>query len=377
MNKNKLFLDALIGIDLANSKYTFLENKALVNQLPLVFDGFVQVNEDNQEVDISFATPSSDFKNFLAVIPEAYSKNIENVQTTGEFKVNGEFKGVVDEEHIPKFTIQMNSDNASFKYPDLPQTVRNIMIDAVVENKTGITEDTFVDIKQLSFAIGQDKFNLNSRITELLGNTKVNAHADGKINLANLSKVYPMPEDYNLKGLLNADITTAFDMASVESKRYENTKTSGNLELDGFEYNSEELKNPIAINQASLTFNPETVSLNSFDGKTGQSDFKASGTLTNLLGYVFNEEPIEGNFDVNSNTFALNDFMVDSETEESSETPSEGEEEMKIPSFLDCTINAKANTVLYDNLNLKNVQGTLLIKDQKGWIVDFAMLLFG
>lgn len=377
LNKNKLFLDALIGIDLANSKYTFLENKALVNQLPLVFDGFVQVNEDNQEVDISFATPSSDFKNFLAVIPEAYSKNIENVQTTGEFKVNGEFKGVVDEEHIPKFTIQMNSDNASFKYPDLPQTVRNIMIDAVVENKTGITEDTFVDIKQLSFAIGQDKFNLNSRITELLGNTKVNAHADGKINLANLSKVYPMPEDYNLKGLLNADITTAFDMASVESKRYENTKTSGNLELDGFEYNSEELKNPIAINQASLTFNPETVSLNSFDGKTGQSDFKASGTLTNLLGYVFNEEPIEGNFDVNSNTFALNDFMVDSETEESSETPSEGEEEMKIPSFLDCTINAKANTVLYDNLNLKNVQGTLLIKDQKATLQNLQSNLFG
>ena len=109
LNNNKLFLDALLGIDLKNNKYSFLENKALVNQLPLVFDGFVQVNEDNQEVDINFKTPSSDFKNFLAVIPEVYSKNIENVKTTGEFKVSGEFKGVVDEEHIPMFTIQMNS----------------------------------------------------------------------------------------------------------------------------------------------------------------------------------------------------------------------------------------------------------------------------
>ncbi|PRX57773.1 AsmA-like C-terminal region-containing protein [Flagellimonas meridianipacifica] len=378
LNKNKLFLDALIGIDLANSKYTFLENKALVNQLPLVFDGFVQVNEDNQEVDISFATPSSDFKNFLAVIPEAYSKNIENVQTTGEFKVNGEFKGIVDEEHIPKFSIQMNSTNASFKYPDLPQTVRNIMIDALVENKTGITEDTFVDIKKLSFAIGQDRFNLRSRITDLLGNTKVNAHADGKINLTNLSQAYPMPEDYNLKGLLNADVTTAFDMASVENKRYENTKTSGNMEVSGFEYKSEELKNPIVINQASMTFNPETVSLNSFDGKTGQSDFKASGTLTNILGYLFNEEPIEGNFDLTSNTFALNDFMVNSEEgEESSQTSSDDGEVMKIPSFLDCTINAKAGSVLYDNLNLKDVEGTLVIKDERAVLKNLQSNLFG
>ena len=377
LNNNKLYLDALIGIDLKNNKYSFLENKALVNQLPLVFDGFIQVNENNQEVDITFGTPSSDFKNFLAVIPETYSKNIEDVKTTGEFKVNGEFKGVVDEEHIPKFSIQMNSDNASFKYPDLPQTVRNIMIDAVVENKTGITEDTFVDIKQLSFALGQDVFNLKSRITELLGNTKVNAHADGRMNLANLSQAYPMPEDYNLKGILNADVTTAFDMASVENKQYENTRTSGSLELNNFEYNNEELKHPLTINEASLTFNPQTVSLNSFDGKTGQSDFKASGTLTNLLGYLFNEEPIEGNFDLASNTFALNDFMVESEEGEGSESSPDSEETMKIPSFLDCTINAKAGSVLYDNLNLKDVQGTLVIKDERAVLKNLQSSLFG
>ena len=112
LNRNKINLDALIGIDLTENKYTFLENKALVNQLPLVFEGFVKVNEDNQEVDITFETPSSDFKNFLAVIPEAYAANIETVQTTGNFEVNGQFKGVVDDVHIPTFKIAINSENA-------------------------------------------------------------------------------------------------------------------------------------------------------------------------------------------------------------------------------------------------------------------------
>ncbi|WP_421801155.1 AsmA-like C-terminal region-containing protein [Flagellimonas sp.] len=383
LNKNKINLDALIGIDLSENKYSFLENKAMINQLPLVFDGFVRVNEDNQEVDITFKTPSSDFKNFLAVIPEAYAANIENVQTTGNFEVNGEFKGVVDEEHIPTFKIAINSENASFKYPDLPKSVRNVYIDTEINNETGITEDTYVNINKLSFLIDEDKFNLNAKIRELMGNTKVNAHMDGTINLENISQAYPVPEDYNLKGILNADITTAFDMASLEKKQYQNTKTNGKASVSGFEYASEELKNPVAINAAAVTFNPNTVTLDSFKGKTGSTDFDAKGTLTNLLGFMFNNENIEGNFTLASNQFALNDFMVE-ETEEVSEaledgtgsTPT-GEERIKIPSFLDCTVEASANTVVYDNLNLKNVKGTLLIKDETATVKNLTSDLFG
>jgi hypothetical protein len=334
-------------------------------------------------VDITFKTPSSDFKNFLAVIPEAYAANIENVQTTGNFEVNGEFKGVVDEEHIPTFKIAINSENASFKYPDLPKSVRNVYIDTEINNETGITEDTYVNINKLSFLIDEDKFNLNAKIRELMGNTKVNAHMDGTINLENISQAYPVPEDYNLKGILNADITTAFDMASLEKKQYQNTKTNGKASVSGFEYASEELKNPVAINAAAVTFNPNTVTLDSFKGKTGSTDFDAKGTLTNLLGFMFNNENIEGNFTLASNQFALNDFMVE-ETEEVSEaledgtgsTPT-GEERIKIPSFLDCTVEASANTVVYDNLNLKNVKGTLLIKDETATVKNLTSDLFG
>src|SRR5690606_23354658 len=146
LDRNKVSLDALIDIDLVEGKYSFLDNKALINQLPLVFEGFVKVNGDKQEVDLSFRTPSSDFKNFLAVIPQAYAANIENVRTTGNFEVSGTFKGIVDDTHIPTFNIKINSDNASFKYPDLPKTVRNVFIDVAIDNTTGITEDTAVDI---------------------------------------------------------------------------------------------------------------------------------------------------------------------------------------------------------------------------------------
>ena len=384
LNKNTIKLDALIGIDLNENRYTFLKNEALVNQLALVFDGFVKVNENDQEVDISFKTPSSDFKNFLAVIPAEYSKNIENVKTTGDFTVAGNFKGVVDESHIPKFDIKINSDNASFKYPDLPKSVRNVFIDVDIVNTNGITEDTYVTIDKLSFMIDEDKFNMVSKITELMGNTKVSAHVDGKMNLANISKAYPVPADLKLKGILNADVTTAFDMASIEKQQYQNTKTSGMLKVADFEYSSPEIPNPVRISNMGMTFNPSTVSLNELKGTTGATDFNAKGTINNLLGFMFNDEEVEGNFNLNSDTFALSDFMVaeevsddnGKETSQKKSEPIPTEEKIKIPSFLDANINVAANTVLYDNLKLKNVKGNLRIKDEKAVLSNMTSSMF-
>ena len=388
VSKNRVDLNAVIGIDLEKDRYSFLDNILLLNQLPLVFDGYVQLNDDSQEVDVTFSTPSSDFKNFLAVIPEAYSSNIENVQTTGNFEVKGKVKGVVDDTHIPTFDIKIASDNASFKYPDLPKSVSDIRLATEIVNKTGLAKDTYVDIQKLSFRIDQDVFNANARLNNVTENMHVNARINGKLNLANLSRAYPFPMKEELSGILVADITTAFDMASIENQKYENTRNSGTVDLTGFTYASAEMANPVSISKANVTFNPATVKLNTFQAKTGQTDLNATGTINNLMGFMFNKENIEGNFTLSSDTFSLNDFMVaeaegEGTPEGGSEKPETGEksdakteEKIKIPSFLDCTVDASANTVIYDNLKLKNVKGTLIIRDEKATLKNLRSDVF-
>ncbi|QDO93332.1 AsmA family protein [Formosa sediminum] len=379
-------LDAKLGVDLAQNIYTFLENKAKVNQLELVFDGSVKLNDNSQDVDITFKTPSSDFKNFLALIPKAYSKEIENVNTTGDFIVQGVLNGTVDETHIPKFNIGITSNNASFKYPDLPQSVSNITIDTKIANDTGLLENTYVNINALTFKIAQDVFSANATIKDIMGNPLVNANLKGRINLGNLSQAYPFSVEQQLKGILDANITTAFDMKAIEDGRYQDTKNSGSLGLSGFEFDSEDMTNPIQISKAGLTFNTQNVTLNSFEAKTGQTDLSAKGTIDNLLGYMFNDQILKGSFTLNSNTFAVNDFMTESETPEPTKTSESTKtatpevattESIKIPAFLDATIVAKANTLLYDNLTLKDASGTLLVKDEIVTLKDFKSNIFG
>lgn len=375
MNNVNLNLDAVLGIDLDQMKFEFKENKALINQLALEFDGFLQVLEDGQLYNLTFKTPTSDFKNFLGLIPEVYAGNINQVKTTGDFKVSGKVDGKLTETTIPKFNIELASNNASFQYPDLPKSVKNIVIDTHIVNETGLLNDTFVDLDKLSFTIDQDVFNAKANIKSLNTNALVDAKLNGVINLANVTKAYPVQLEKPLTGILKANVATKFDMNSVEKSQYQNIQNSGTLQLTGFQYEGEEMAKPFKINNTEVAFNTNQIRLNTFDAKTGDSDLQINGNLDNFYGFLFKKQVLKGNFNMNSTKFLVSDFM--SPTTSTNEEGEKTTEAVKIPSFLDCTLSAKAGTVVYDNLNLKNVSGNLAIKDEAVTLSNLKMDVFG
>ena len=377
LKQQQIELDALLGIDLNSNTYRFLKNQGKINQLPLVFDGAITLHDTHQELAINFSTPSSDFKNFLAVLPEAYSKNIRDVATTGDFKVAGKIQGIVDEHTIPKIDIAISSNNASFKYPELPKRVENIHIDASLKNTSGKTKDTYVAIDKLSFKIDEDTFNGNGNIKHLTTNPYVQANIDGTLNLANISKAYPITLKNELQGIIDAKLSTSFDMKAIENNVYDRIKNTGKVTVSDFVFSSKDIVNPINISETQISFTPKTVSLNSFDAITGDSDLKASGTIDNLLGFLLSDKELKGNFNVNSNTFKVSDFMI--ANEEGSTTNDSNTTEgapLKIPKFLNCTITAAASNVYYDNLTLKDVKGILILKDEKAKLKDMKSSLF-
>lgn len=375
MRNTKISLDAVLGIDMKNSKYTFKDNKALINQLPLEFNGYIQMLEKAQEYNLTFKTPSSDFKNFLGLIPEQYAGNLADVDTQGKFEVIGKVDGQLTETTVPKFNIQLASNNASFKYKSLPKTVKNIVIDTKIINETGNVNDTYVNLDQLGFAIDQDVFNAKAHIKNMTENANVDAELRGVINLANLSQAYPIKLDKPLNGILKADIKTAFDMKSIETSQYQNIQNSGRLILTGFNYAGPEMAKPISIAIADVAFNPTKINLAKLAMKTGKSDINVSGTLENLYGFMLKNQTLKGNFNMSSNYFAVADFMAPTTT--TTDNGGKKTEAVKIPSFLDCSLTAKANTVVYDNMNMKNVSGTVIIRDEAVNLKGLKMDMFG
>ena len=353
-------LNAVLGIDLKNSKYTFKENTGYINQLPLEFNGFIQLLADSQLYNINFKTPTSSFKNLLALLPKQYSGNLQAIETAGNFDLNGVVKGILSENRIPTFDISFSSKNAMFKYDDLPKSVEKINIASKIINKTGKIEDTYVNVDKLTFKIDEDVFSANGSVAKITTNPKVNIAAKGTINLANISKVYPALEK-DLSGILNADISTNFDMNSIENGNYQNIKNAGNINVNDFKYNGKDVAKAFYIKKTGITFNTNSIKLNEFDAKTGDSDVSITGNLDNFYGFLFKNQVLKGDFTLKSNTFKVSDFLT---TNASSTENKEETEQLKIPAFLDCKFYANAKNVTYDNINLKNVSGTIYVKDE-------------
>ncbi|RMA56660.1 AsmA-like C-terminal region-containing protein [Ulvibacter antarcticus] len=383
LSENDVSLNAVIQMDLDNLKYTFLENEAKINELPLTFNGFVKVNETNNEIDINFKTPSSDFKNFLAVIPKEYVKNLDGVTTTGNFTVDGLIQGVVDETHIPKLDIKIASNNASFKYPDLPKAVQNISINAQLKNDSGLLDDTYLTISSLSFKIDDELFTAHGDIRNLTGNMLVDLAMKGTLNLANIEKVLPVELDQDLSGVFKADLSAKFDMASIEKEKYENVSTNGTASLTNFNYKNAGFKNDIKISKAAITMlRGNNINLNELNATSGQTDINASGDIHNLIPFLMSKQDLRGRFKVQSNTFNLNDFMASENASEATKSKggnanSSEAKSVKIPDFLNATIDFSAGKVIYDDLVLNNTKGTVTIKDEAATLSNVTTSTLG
>ena len=360
INKAKVTLDALLGVDFDLMRFTFKDNKGLLNDLALVFEGYVQMNENDMDIDLNFKAPNADFKSLLSLVPSAYSENFAGVKATGKANVSGFFKGKYTDTSLPNFEILIQTKQAQFQYPNLPMAVTQIYFDGAVKNETENMDATYLQINDMRFAIDKDQFLAKGLVTNFVNNPTIDGFFKGTINLANLSKAYPVPSTLPVKGILKADVNIKADQQSITNNQFKNIKNSGTISLQQFVYEGDVMPKPFHIQQANLKFDTHTVQLTEFKSKTGASDLSVTGKLDNFYAFLFDNQELKGVFNAQANQFNVADFLK--KTEVKSETPTTA---FKIPKNLDLTATVNAANVQYDNISMKEVSGQLLIKDEK------------
>ncbi|NND16402.1 MAG: AsmA family protein, partial [Eudoraea sp.] len=100
-------LDAIIGLDLENSIYTFKENSGFLRELPVELSGSVQILKEAQKWSLKIKTLNSDFGNLLGLLPERYKGYTEEISTRGTFELEGNLEGIWDDTHIPKIDFHL------------------------------------------------------------------------------------------------------------------------------------------------------------------------------------------------------------------------------------------------------------------------------
>lgn len=196
--------DIAMNMDLNNFKFTFQENTVKLNDFAMGFDGYLAMPSENIDMDITFAAKDNSFKSLLSLVPAAYMEGYENVRAEGDFDFSGFVKGTYNEQSMPAFNVVLTTANSKFQYPDLPTAVENISIDLLVDNKDGNIDNTVVNIKQFHADFGKNPIDARL-LLEGLDKYKIDTDVKAKLNLAELSTMFPM-DGTEMKGIFSMNL---------------------------------------------------------------------------------------------------------------------------------------------------------------------------
>jgi hypothetical protein len=289
LSNNTVVADAVISISEDYSMYTFKENQAMLNDFAFSFDGWFKMNEEDYDMDISFATKDNTFKSLLSLMPGMYSESFANLKSEGELSFNGMVKGKYSDDIMPAFNIALNVSDGFFQYADLPAPVSNIQVDLIVNNTDGNIDNTFVHLKQMHVDFGNNPFDMSLKI-ENLKDYRMEGQANGKLNLAELSTMFPI-DGLTMRGIfsISANAKGVYDEVkkTIPTLDINMSLSDGYFKSSEFPSALEDLKFNSTVKNSSGRLAETVVSVSNFSMMLEEERFTADLLLSNLDDYTW------------------------------------------------------------------------------------------
>ena len=358
-------LDAVIGMDLENMKFTFKENIAKISDLAFTIDGDVTMPSEDIDIDLNYHGTDISLKSILSLIPGLYQEYLAGVTALGKVGFDGIVKGTYNENSMPQVKAGLTVGNGKISYADYPVPVDQIDIDAVFDYPSADLKETSFSINRFSMLLDGEKIISSLKFKDL-EDYKWDFVLNGKLDLGKLTKIVPV-EGSEIKGIIHSKFSSKGVMSDVENQKYDELETEGQVLISDFYYKSKELTDPFTIKSSDLTFDLDKVQLNSFSAGLGSSDFQLTGMLENFIPYALKGNTLVGELDFKSGTFDVNPFLPEEE-EETVEAPVAEDTstiDASIPENIDFKMMASVNKLLYDKMTLEDMKGLIVIKDGK------------
>ncbi|MBN2669970.1 MAG: AsmA family protein [Bacteroidales bacterium] len=367
LNQTKMDYQAGIQADLDKMRFDLLDNQFQLNQLILAFKGFVQMNEVSYDMDLSFDTNKNQFKDLLSLVPAVYTQDFANIKTSGALTMSGMAKGTYSDTQLPAFHIDLNIDNASVQYPDLPTAITQIYVDLKVDNQDGIDDHTVIDLKRFDLKIADNPISARYLTKTPVSDPYIEGYIKGKIDFDKLKDAIPL-DSMSIKGLMTMDLEMRGNLSTIEKEDYENFDAKGTIGLEQFVYEASDLDYPVKIESTNFEVAPKYFTLKNFDALVGKSDFHANGQIDNFLAYYFHDELLTGTFNLTSalvdgNELAGDESSTETATTEVADSTAEPMGALELPRNIDFALNTKIDKILYDTYDIQNFNGRVSLKE--------------
>jgi hypothetical protein len=313
-------------------------------------------------MDLTMKAPSTKFKDILSLVPAIFMKDFDKIKTDGTTAFDGFVKGTYSATQMPAFGLHLDVKNGFFQYPDLPKPVKNIQITLNVKNADGVPDHTIVDMPSAHLEMDNTPVDMRLLVKTPISDMYVDGAVKGKLDLSKVTQFAKLEEGTALSGILDADVNAKGNMSAIEKQEYDRFYAAGTLMVNNLLYRSKDYPDGIKVNNLSMVFNPRNVTVQKFDGQYMGTNFQANGEVNNMLAYVFKNAPLDGKLVVKADQVNLDKWMGTTTTTTTAAPDTSAP--FVVPANLDFTVQAQVDKVHYDKLDMNNVSGSLLLKDQ-------------
>lgn len=208
-------LDLVLNMDLDQMRFTFKENNLAINDFSFGFDGWVEMPDDDINMDLTFTSQDNSFKSLISLIPAIYTQEFSDLETSGSLTFDGAVQGTYNETSIPAYDINLAVNDGMFHYPTLPESVNNVQLMMNINSKDGNIDYTAIDISKFHLEFGQEPMDGYFRLGNLL-TYPIDLDFKTTINLENMSGMLPM-EGLELQGVVQANLKAVGEYDSLRA----------------------------------------------------------------------------------------------------------------------------------------------------------------
>jgi len=384
MSEAAINMDADLIMDMPNFKFTFKENRIAINQLLLGFNGWFAMPSDDMDMDITFFAQETKLRGLMSMVPAVFTEGFEELKISGDFALDGFVKGTMNDLLMPGFGVDMKINKGRIMYPDLPKSIDNINVKAKIVSLGGESLDnTIIDVPLAHLEIAENPIDMKLNVTNPMTDPLIKFGLKTEVILAELKEAMPFEEGEELNGFIKSDVNVKGRMSAIETENYDAFVANGSIEVTDMVYKAADM--PLtSIKHAEFLFSPKELKLADLQCNYGRTDVAANGVISNYLAYALKDETLVGAFNLNSNKIDLNEFMEEESAEVSTSevaNDSSSTEEplavIEIPANIDFTLNANLKQLLYDNVEITNTEGQIVVRNQEAKLNTLSMETLG
>jgi uncharacterized protein involved in outer membrane biogenesis len=363
LHNKELWSEASLFIDTEKENYRFDELKLKLTEMTLVAKGEISRKDNQRYISLDAQGSEMTIQSFLSLLPNRYASYMKNYQSTGDFYLNVQVQGAMNQPSIV-CTAGIRNGTVQVTHETLgKRTVKNVQMQVTYTNgKNQNAASSSLNIKEFSGVIEGNPLQANMNISNF-DNPYLQLEILGQLKMEDVLPLIPTQKIKTAGGNVKINASFAGYIKDFNnSAGTERIRSEGTLDISNLHFTADRSDLEFKEFTGSFEFRNNDLRINSWSGKISESDFRINGYFRNLLAFVLlPDQQIEIDAQLFSNRINLDQLLsVSAGVSATSDTVYV----LKISPKIIAHIKADIGRLNFERFTGENIRGSFHIVNQ-------------